>query len=334
MNTPLPTRCRAFRIRNDDAGYRAALEDLAPEDLTPGEVTIRVQYSSVNYKDALAASGRGKILRRFPLNGGIDAGGLVIASEHPDFSPGDEVLVTGSGLSETRDGGYSEYLKAAAEDTIPLPPGLTLRQAMGLGTAGFTAALALFRMEQLGLEPEAGPVVVTGASGGVGSLAVNLLHHAGYEVHAITGKIERFDWLADLGAAQCIDRHGLWLGDGPLESARWAAAIDNAGGEMLAGLTRVIKPWGMIASCGLTAGDTLRTTVMPFIIRGISLIGINSAGCPRPIRLEIWQRLAGRWKPPALDRIVEREIRLDELPAQFEAHLAGQITGRTVVRID
>ncbi len=333
MNAPLPARFRALRIRQDDAGYRAAFEEMAPDELTPGEVTIRVQYSSVNYKDALAGTGRGKILRRFPLNGGIDAGGLVIASDHPGFSPGDEVLVTGSGLSETRDGGYGEYLKAAADDTIPLPPGLTLREALGLGTAGFTAALALYRMEQLGLEPGAGPVVVSGATGGVGSLAINLLHHAGYEVHAISGKIERFDWLADLGAAQCIDRRGLWLGDQPLESARWAAAIDNAGGELLAGLTRVIKPWGMIASCGLTAGDTLHTTVMPFIIRGISLVGINSAGCPRPIRLEVWQRLAGRWKPPALDRIIEREIPLAEVPAQFEAHLAGQITGRTVVSV-
>jgi acrylyl-CoA reductase (NADPH) len=329
----IPASFRAFRIHSDDAGtHRAGIESLALDELAPGEVVIKTAYSSVNYKDALAGTGTGKILRRFPMVGGIDAAGYVAASRDPAFKEGDAVLCTGSGLSETRDGGYSEYVRLESKWTIPLPTGLTLRDAMILGTAGFTAALSLYRMEQNGQTPEMGPVVVTGATGGVGMLALDILTRAGFEAHAITGKLDRLDFLTSLGAKQVISREGLYWGQRPLEAALWAGAIDNVGDEMLAGLTRVIKPYGNIASCGLARGHELHTTVMPFIIRGVSLLGIASAGTARPIRDAIWQHLAGDWRPAHLDRICTREIGLDGLPQVFETMLAGGSFGRTIVK--
>ena len=331
--TQIPQSFRGFRIHNDEQGYRAGIENISLDDLSPGDVTVRALWSSINYKDALAGTGKGKILRQFPLVGGIDSAGVVVASEHPDFKPGDEVLVTGCDQSEARNGGYSEYLRLDSQWVVPKPDGLTLREAMGLGTAGFTAALSLQRMQDNGQHPDQGPIVVTGASGGVGSIALDLLTTAGYEAHAISGKTDQFAWLESLGAAQCVAREGLWLGDRPLESARWAGAIDNVGGDMLAGLTRVIKPWGNIASCGLAGSIELRTTVMPFIIRGISLLGINSAGCPYPLRQHLWQQLAGPWKPRNLARIINQEVTLDEMPAVFDHMLKGGSLGRTVVKI-
>lgn len=331
--TSIPATFRAFRVHNDAQGYRAGIESIKLDQLSPGDVTVRVLWSSVNYKDALAGTGKGKILRQFPLSAGIDSAGIVVTSDNPQFQPGDEVLVTGCGQSETRDGGYSEYLRSDSTWLIPKPAGLTLRQAMGLGTAGFTAALSLWRMEAAGQTPDMGPVVVTGASGGVGSIAIDLLTTAGYNAHAISGKSDQFAWLESLGARQCVARQGLWLGDRPLESARWAGAIDNVGGEMLAGLTRVIEPWGNIASCGLAASSDLRTTVMPFIIRGISLIGINSAGCAYQLRRQLWDKLAGPWKPRHLDRLITREVELEGLPDVFEQMLQGGSLGRTVVKI-
>ncbi|MDW8479666.1 MAG: oxidoreductase [Xanthomonadales bacterium] len=329
----VPERFRAFRIDTGANRHRAGIEELALADLSPGELVVRVSHSSVNYKDALAGTGRGKILRRSPLVGGIDLGGVVVESRDPRFREGDEVLVTGCGLSETRDGGYAEYARVEAAAAIPLPEGLSLREAMILGTAGFTAALALYRMEQNGQRPELGPIVVTGATGGVGMFAIDILTRAGYEVHAISGKPEHFDFLIGLGARQCISRHGLHWGERPLESAAWAGAIDNVGGDMLSGLTRVIAPYGNLASCGLAGGHDLKTTVMPFIIRGVSLLGIASAGTARPIREELWRRLAGPWKPAHLERILTREIGLEDLPAVFEHMLAGRSFGRTLVRI-
>jgi acrylyl-CoA reductase (NADPH) len=327
-----PASFRAFRIHSDDAGtHRAGIEDIGLEDLAPGEVVIKAAYSSVNYKDALAGTGTGKILRRFPMVGGIDVAGYVAASSDPAFREGDSVLCTGSGLSETRDGGYAEYVRLESKWTIPLPAGLTLRESMIIGTAGFTAALSLFRMEQNAQSPELGPIVVSGATGGVGMLALDILTRAGYEAHAITGKIDRLDFLTALGAKQVISREGLYWGQRPLEPASWAGAIDNVGDEMLAGLTRVIKPYGNIASCGLARGHELHTTVMPFIIRGVSLLGIASAGTARPIRDEIWKRLAGAWRPAHLDRICTREAGLEELPQVFENMLAGGSFGRTLV---
>jgi acrylyl-CoA reductase (NADPH) len=325
---------RALRIHNDTQGYRATYDTLTLDDLSPGEVVIKTAYSSVNYKDALAGTGKGKILRQYPMNGGIDAAGYVVASTDHRIREGDAVLCTGSGLSETRDGGYSEYVRLDAHSTIPLPAGLTLRESMILGTAGFTAALSLYRMEQNGQRPDQGPVVVTGATGGVGSLAIDILTRAGYEAHAITGKIDQFDWLIGLGARQCISRKELYWGQRPLETSRWAGAIDNVGSEMLAGLTRVIHPYGTIASCGLAAGHDLATTVMPFILRGVSLLGIASSGTAREIRDQVWERLAGDWKPAHLDTICTREIGLDQLGSVFDIMLAGGSHGRTLVHID
>jgi len=324
---------QAFRIREDAAGYRAGLEDMRVDELSPGEVLVKVAYSSVNYKDALAGTGKGKILRQFPLNGGIDVAGYVAASTDPAFKEGDQVLCTGCGLSETRDGGYAQYARLESKWAIPLPAGLTLRESMALGTAGFTAALSLFQMVRNGQTPDMGPIIVTGATGGVGSLAIDILTRAGFEAHAITGKVEQFDWLIGLGAKQCIAREGLHWGQRPLETARWAGAIDNVGGDMLAGLTRVIRPYGNIASCGLAASADLATTVMPFIIRGVSLLGVASAGTARPIREQVWAHLAGDWKPAHLERIAHREVALADLPGVFATMLAGGSLGRTVVRI-
>ena len=329
MNTPF----KAFRIHNDEQGYRAGIEEMQVGELSPGEVLVKVAYSSVNFKDALAATGKGKILRRFPLNGGIDAAGYVAASTDPAFKEGDAVVCTGCGLSETRDGGYAEYVRLESKWAIPLPAGLSLRESMVIGTAGFTAALALFRMQQNGQTPELGPIVVTGATGGVGMLAIDILTCAGYKAHAITGKADQFDFLIGLGAKQCISRKDLFWSQRPLETARWGGAIDNVGGDMLAGLSRVIEPYGNIAICGNAGGIELATTVMPFIIRGLSLLGIASAGTARSIRGDIWQHLADDWKPQNLDTIATKEVGFGELGPIFTKMLAGESFGRTLLRI-
>jgi len=326
-------RFRAFRIHDDAEGYRAGVEQVGLDDLAEGDVTIRVAWSGINYKDALAATGKGKILRRSPLTGGIDVAGTVVASAHDDFQQGDEVLANGSGLSETRDGGYSEYLRLPGDILVRQPEGLTQRQAMGLGTAGFTAALCLHRMEINGQSPDMGPIVVTGASGGVGTVAIDLLTLAGYEVHAITGKVEAFDWLEHLGARQCISRHDLHWGQKPLERATWAGCIDNVGGDMLAGISRVIDLWGNIACCGMAGGHGLHASVFPMILRGVSLLGISSTNCPIALRRQLWERLGKDWKPPHLDEIIRAEVDLDGMSEQFDRMLEGHSLGRTVVRI-
>ena len=333
MSNPIPDRFRAFRINDDEEGYRAELVEQSIGEQSDGDVVIKVAYSSVNYKDALAGSGKGKILRKFPLNGGIDAAGTVVKSDSENFSEGDAVIITGSGLSESRDGGYSEYLRVPSEWLVPLPEGLSPREAMVLGTAGFTAALGLWRMEANGQTPDMGAIAVTGASGGVGSLAVDIYSKAGYEVSAISGKEDEFEWLHELGASQCISRHELYWPESPLASTQFAGALDNVGGDALSGLTRVIKPWGNIASCGMAGGIGLNTTVMPFIIRGIGLLGINSAGCPYAIRSEIWRRLANDWRPRHLDRIAAPEIGIDRLSDAFDQLLDGHGRGRIVARV-
>ena len=324
---------RAFRIHNDDNGYRAGAEAMRVDELSAGEVLVKASYSSVNYKDALAGTGQGKILRRFPLNGGIDVAGHVLASSDPRFKEGDAVLCTGSGLSETRDGGYSEIVRLAAHSTIAIPEGLSLRECMILGTAGFTAALSLYRMLQNDQRPDMGSIVVTGATGGVGMLAIDILTRAGFDVHAISGKPEHGDFLSALGASQVHSRQHLQLGTRPLETAIWAGAVDNVGGDMLAALTRVIHPYGNIASCGMAGGHDLATTVMPFIIRGVSVLGIASAGTARWIREAIWQHLASDWKPAHLETICTRETSLDDLPEVFPGMLAGASFGRTIVKL-
>ena len=323
----------AFRIHNDDAGYCGGLEQIALDQLSPGEVVVRARWSSVNYKDALAGTGQGKILRRFPLVGGIDVAGEVVASMDPAFREGDAVLATGCGLSETRDGGYSQYVRLESKWAIPLPTGLSLREAMVLGTAGFTAALALLRMKDNRQTPEHGPLAVTGATGGVGSLAVDIFSRAGFEVHAISGKAGAEDYLTSLGAREVLGRDALAT-TRPMESARFGGGLDNVGGAMLTSLLAQTAPYGNVASAGLAASAQLDMTVMPFIIRGVSLLGVASAGTARDIREQVWQHLGEDWKPRHLDTICTREVGLDGLPEVFATMLAGGSFGRTVVRID
>lgn len=323
----------AFRIHDDQGRVSACFESLTLDDLKPGAVVIRVSHSSINYKDALAATGAGKILKVYPLVGGIDLAGHVESSSDPRYAPGDRVLVTGCGLSETHDGGYAELARVPGDWVIPIPPGLTERSAMALGTAGFTAALAIHRMEHNGLSPGTGPVAVTGATGGVGSLAIDMLAGRGYEVVAVTGKATAASYLQALGATRVLARSEITLGTRPLETAQFAGAIDNVGGDLLAWLTRTVGFQGCIASIGLAASPELKTTVMPFILRGVSLLGINSSATPRELRLTVWQRIATDLTPRHLDPIVTRVIRFKELPGAFQAYLAGTVTGRTVVEI-
>jgi acrylyl-CoA reductase (NADPH) len=327
------SKFRAFRIHEADGKVAGRFEDLTIEQLSPGEVVIDVSYSDINYKDALAATGAGKILRRYPLVGGIDLAGVVRESGDPRHEPGDAVLVTGCGLSETVDGGYAERARVKGDCVIPMPPGLDAFRSMALGTAGFTAALAIHRMERNGQAPSRGPVVVTGATGGVGSVAIDMLSTRGYEVIAVTGKAHAADYLRSLGANTVVTRAELALGNKPLEAVRYAGAIDSVGGELLAGLTRHMDFWGNIASVGLAGGAELKTTVMPFILRGVNLLGINSSATPRAERLEVWQRIAGDLKPRHLERIVSRTISFAELPGAFQSYIDGKVTGRTVVKI-
>jgi putative YhdH/YhfP family quinone oxidoreductase len=327
----IPDRFRPFRIHDDAAGYRSGIEHVSLDDLAAGEIVIKVAYSSVNFKDALAGTGQGRILRRFPLVGGIDVAGHVVASSDPAFREGDAVLVTGCGLSETRDGGYAQYARIEAQWAIPLPAGLSLRESMILGTAGFTAALALQRMRDNRQTPDLGPLCVTGATGGVGSLAIDIFNRAGFEVHAISGKAAQHDYLKAIGASQVHGRDALAT-TRPLESARFGGGLDNVGGPMLASLLAQTAPYGNVASAGLVATHELAATVMPFIIRGVSLLGIASAGTARGIRDDIWRHLADDWKPRHLEVICRRETTLEGLPEVFNGMLSGQSFGRTVVK--
>jgi acrylyl-CoA reductase (NADPH) len=324
---------RAFRIHQEGGKIAARLETIGLDALAAGEVVVKVGYSTINYKDALAATGAGKILRRYPLVGGIDLSGEVVSSGDPACQPGDKVLVNGCGLAETHDGGYAEYARLKSDWVVPIPPGLDEFQAMAIGTAGYTAALAVHRMEQNGQQPGGGEIVVTGATGGVGSIAIDMLASRGYRVVAVTGKRSSHDYLQRLGAARVLLRDEIDLGSRPLEEAQFAGAIDNVGGELLTWLTRTVNFWGNIASIGLASSPELKTTVMPFILRGVSLLGINSVYTPRPLRLQVWQRLATDLKPRHLDSIVTRTVTLEQLPGAFDGYLKAGITGRTVVRI-
>ena len=324
---------KAFRIHSEGGKIVARFEELSLDDLAAGEVVIRVACSDINYKDALAATGAGRILRRYPLVGGIDLAGTVESSADARFRPGEAVLVTGCGLSETHDGGYAQFARVPGDWVIPMPAGLDPLTAMSIGTAGFTAALAIHRMEQNGQTPAGGPIVVTGATGGVGSLAIDMLSVRGYRVVALSGKSEAAEYLTSLGASEVLDRKTLDLGSRPLENARFAGAIDNLGGEVLTWLTRTVDFWGNIASIGLAASPELKTTVMPFILRGVALIGINSSATRREWRLAVWQRIATDLRPRHLARIVTRTIAFEELPQAFPAYIDGRVTGRTVVKI-
>jgi NADPH2:quinone reductase len=323
----------AFRVHQSGKTVEPRLEKLSLDDLNPGEVVIRGHYSSINYKDALAATGAGRIMKRFPLVAGIDVAGEVVTSDDDRYAPGDAVLVTGCGLGEEHDGGYAEYTRVKGDWVIPMPDGMDAAAAMRLGTAGFTAGLAIHRLEHVGLSPEKGPVIVTGATGGVGSLAVDMLAGRGYEVTALTGKKDAVEYLKKLGASAVLLRGELQMGTRPLEKALWQGAVDNLGGETLAWLTRTTDWWGSIASIGLAESHVLHGTVMPFILRGVSLLGINSVEVPLALRTEVWRRLAGDLKLSNLDEIATREVSLDEVLGVVDGWVDGSITGRCLVRL-
>jgi acrylyl-CoA reductase (NADPH) len=324
---------RAFRIDQVDDKIVAGFCELSLDDLGPGEVVVKVSHSTINYKDALAATGAGRILRKFPLVGGIDLAGTVVSSEDERFDAGNEVLVNGCGLSETVDGGYAEYARVKADSVVPVPGGMTAAQAMQIGTAGYTAALAIHRMEQNKQLPECGPIVVTGATGGVGSIAIDMLDARGYEVVAFTGKADKAGYLKSIGAHEILLRGEVDYGDRPMEKASWGGAIDSLGGDALTWLTRTVKYGGNIASIGLAASPVLNTTVLPFILRAVCLLGINSVDTPRDLRLQVWERIGGDLKPRHLDTIAGRTVEFDELPDAFQAFIDGTVTGRTLVKI-
>ena len=324
---------RAYRIDKQDDKIRAGFEEIGLGDLGEGDVVVRVAYSTINYKDALAATGTSPILRRYPLVGGIDLAGVVEASEDERFPPGTAVLVNGCGLGESHDGGYAEYARVQGDWLVPIPESMDAREAMMIGTAGYTAALGIHRMEQNGQAPQNGPVAVTGATGGVGSLAIDMLAGRGYEVTAVTGKADGRGYLESIGAAEVLLRDELDLGRRPLEKARWAGAVDNLGGEILTWLTRTAAYGANIASIGLAASPKLETTVLPFILRAVCLLGINSVDTPRPLRLEVWKRIGTDLRPGHLETIGHREIAFEDLPGAFDDYIAGRVTGRTVVRI-
>ena len=324
---------KAYRIHSRQGQISSGFENLTLEQLTPGDVVIKSVYSNINYKDALAATGKGTILKKFPLVGGVDVAGIVESSDDGRFNTGEQVLVCGAGLSETMDGGYAEYVRVPGDSVIHLPEGLSLFQAIAIGTAGFTAALAINQMQLNGQTPDKGPVVVTGATGGVGSFAIDMLSGLGYEVVAISGKQDQVAYLESLGASKVLSRQDLDMGNRPLEKSLWAGAIDCVGGEILSWLTRTVQPRGNIAVIGLTGGIALNTTVMPFILRAINLLGINSVFCPYELKNKIWQRLVSDLQPQHLDKIVTNVIPFEQLPEMFEAYIQGKVTGRTVVNI-
>ena len=327
------TTLKAYRIFNEDGKVASRFVDMKIEELDPGDVLIKVVCSSVNFKDALAATGAGKIIRRFPCIGGIDLAGTVVESEDQRFKKGDPVIATSYDIGVSRDGGYAEYARIPADWVVPMPKGLDPFTAMALGTAGFTAGLAVERMEHDGLKPANGPVLVNGATGGVGSIAVDILAASGYHVVALTGKETETAYLKGLGAAEVMFRSSLDFAKiKPLDKATWAGAVDNLGGDVLSWMASTMQIGGTLASIGLAASHTFNTTVMPFILRGVSLLGIDSVNAPMPIREKVWKRLATDLKPRHLDSIVTT-VNFADLPGVFDKILKAQIRGRTVVRI-
>jgi putative YhdH/YhfP family quinone oxidoreductase len=322
---------KAYRIREVEKKAVGGFEEMALDDLDRGELVVRVAYSSVNYKDALAATGAGRIIRRFPCVGGIDLSGTVTESSDPGFKRGDAVICTSYDLGVAHDGGYAEYARVPAAWAVPVPKGMSLFDAMALGTAGYTAALAVVRMETNGLAPANGPVVVSGATGGVGSIAIDVLSRLGYGVTALTGKEGEADYLRKLGAKDVIFRKSLDLTKiKPLDRATWAGAVDNLGGEVLAWMASTMMVGGTIAAIGLAASMSLNTTVAPFILRGVSLLGIDSGTTPMPLRRDVWRRLAGDLRPAHL-KDMTRTLPFDELPKAFDAFIKGAAKGRIVV---
>ena len=322
---------KAYRLREVDRKVVAAFEQMSIDELDQGEVLIRVAYSDVNYKDALAATGKGRIIRRFPCVGGVDLSGTVIESSDARFTRGDAVIATSYEIGVAHDGGYAEYARIPADWVVPMPRGLNLAEAMALGTAGYTAALGVVRMEQVGLRPANGPVIVSGATGGVGSISIDILSKLGYHVVALTGKEAEADYLKAIGAKEVKLRQSLDLAKiKPLDTATWAGAVDNLGGEVLAWMASTMLQGGAIASIGLAASMSLNTSVAPFILRGVSLLGIDSGYTPMPLRQEVWRRLATDMKPVHLQTMV-RTIPFDALPTVFDDFINAKIRGRIVV---
>lgn len=325
---------RAYLIDKDATGkVFGQLTTMSPQQLDPGEVTIRVHYSSINYKDALAATGAGKIIRRFPCVGGIDMSGEVVASEDARFLAGDKAIATSFDLGVAHHGGYAEIARVPADWVVPLPDGLDLKEAMELGTAGFTAALGIIRMEHDGLAPQNGPVIVSGATGGVGGLAIDMLSRLGYHVVALTGKESEEGYLRGIGAAEVKLTSSIDFAKvRPMEAAQWAGAVDNVGGKILHWLLATMQQAGTVASIGNASDFKLETTVFPFILRGVSLLGIDSGFAPMPVRQRAWQRLASDLKPRHLAKMA-RIIDFNDLPSAFPDFIAGRVKGRTVVKI-
>ncbi len=328
----MPDSVTCFLVEKNEAGQvTAGVAQRSVDDLPPGDVLIQVAWSSLNYKDALAIQGHPGVARRFPHVPGIDAAGTVIESRDPRFTPGQEVIVTSYELGAGQWGGYATHVRVPGDWVVPLPVGLTMRESMILGTAGFTAALGVWLLQKHDIEPGSGDILVTGATGGVGSLAICILAHLGYRVVGVSGKRELHAQLKSWGAAEVLDRDALADDSNrPLLSGRWAGAIDTVGGQTLANLLKAVKPWGCVAACGLVAGAELSTTVYPFILRGVTLTGIDSATCPMPLRQELWQRLATTWKPPQLESLA-REVNFGQLPAVVTEILQGKVVGRTLV---
>jgi acrylyl-CoA reductase (NADPH) len=324
---------KAIVIEKGETGQSVALKDFAEADLMPGDITVRVSHSTVNYKDGLALTGRSPVVRRFPMIPGIDFAGIVESSENPDFRPGDPVVLNGWGLGETHLGGYAERARVKGDWLVPLPAGLSAAQAMAIGTAGYTAMLSVLAIERAGVTPADGPVIVTGAAGGVGSVAVALLAKLGWHVIASTGRAAEAGYLRDLGAAEIIDRAELSAPGKPLGKERWAAGVDSVGSVTLANVLAQTKSLGVIAACGLAQGMDLPTSVAPFILRGVSLIGINSVTAPKPVRIEAWRRLASELDPGKLAEMTST-IALADVIDIGPKILAGEIRGRVVVEIN
>jgi acrylyl-CoA reductase (NADPH) len=322
---------QALLLEQVDGQQRASIQELSPEALPAGDVTIQVAYSSLNYKDGLAVTGKGKIVRQFPMVPGIDLAGTVVESSSPAYKPGEQVVLTGWGVGERYWGGFAQMARVKSEWLVPLPAGLSMQQAMAIGTAGLTAMLCVLALERAGLKPGGREVLVTGAGGGVGSVAVALLAKLGYQVIASTGRPEVHEYLCSLGAAGFIDRKELSeAGSKPLASERWGGAVDAVGGQTLANLLAAMAYGSSVAACGLAGGSSLPTTVLPFILRGVNLLGVDSVHCPLERRQEAWGRLATDLPAEALAGITQ-VVGLGEVPALSEAILQGQVRGRVVI---